>query len=125
MITLNKETNMNKILLAAFAIATLCCSAYAAVTVPVAGVVRATAHGDLISTELPYAAKIVGVKVNPVTSGKYYRLIHPTTSAIIYENFGATTTGTMTLDTVSFTKPSAGLRYQTNDTGAITIYTEQ
>lgn len=100
--------------------------AYATVTTPVAGVAHATATADVIDTELPYAAKVVGIKVNPVSGGKYYRLRVGTVSgAIVYETNSAATTATMTLDAVNFNKPSAGLYFQTNDSAAnITVYTE-
>src|SRR5690606_32887631 len=101
--------------------------ANAAVTNPVAGVASATATGDVISTQLPYGAKVVGVKVNPITGGKYFRLRNGSVvGAVIYETNSAATTSTMVLDNAVFTKPSAGLYFETNDTGSnITIYTEQ
>lgn len=102
--------------------------ATAAVTVPVAGVVRASASGDTITTQLPYGATIVGVKVNPATASKYYRIRKGSASgAIIYETNSAATTATMSVDNVRFTKPSDGLYFQTDDASSnlsIILYTE-
>lgn len=106
--------------------------ANAAVTTPGVGVARATASGDLIGdtvAELPYGAKVVGVKVNPSTAGKYYRLrVGSASGAILYETNSASTTATMALDRVEFKKPSSGLYFQTDDASpnlSIIIYTEQ
>lgn len=100
----------------------------AAVTNPVAGVARATASADVIDDELPYGAKIVGVKVNPATASKYYRLrVGSASGAIVYETNSASTTATMALDAVNFSKPSQGLYFQTDDASAnlsIILYTE-
>jgi len=102
--------------------------ATAAVTNPVAGVARATATADVIDDELPYGAKVVGVKVNPVTAGKYYRLrVGGASGAIVYETNSAATTATMALDKVNFSKPSQGLYFQTDDASpniSIILYTE-
>lgn len=104
-------------------------TAYATTSVPVSGVVRCTATGDTVSVDnLRYAAKIVGVKVNPVAGGKYYRLRSGSTisGAIIYETNSAATTSTMVMDQVQFKLPSDGLYFETDDTGAnLTIFTEQ
>jgi hypothetical protein len=119
-------TTMKKLILAL----TLLCfgvfCANATVTTPVAGVVHCTATADVISTQLPYSAKITGIKVNSFTGGKYYRLRVGTVSgAIVYEANSAATTASLTLDRVEFHKPSAGLYFQTDDSsGAITVYTD-
>ena len=122
-----------KRLLFALALAITCVmgvSVYAATTTPVAGVVRMTATGDTVTVgnQLTYGAKVVGVKVNPVAGGKYYRLRKGSTSsgAIVYETNSGATTSTMSLDSVNFTVPSDGLYFETNDTGAnLTIFSGQ
>lgn len=116
---------MKRLILALSLVVASVLGSNAAVTTPVAGVVRCTATADVISTQLPYAAKIVGVKVNAPTAGKYYRLRVGTVSgAIVYETNSAATTATLALDCATFTKPSAGLYFDTNDSsGAITVYT--
>lgn len=100
--------------------------AYATVTTPVAGVVKLNATGDTVTTQLPYGAKIVGVKIVPVGANKYYRLKNTNSSGgVIYETATESTTGTITLDAVRFTKPSSGLYFETDDTGAsVYLYTE-
>lgn len=116
-----------KLIAMAVAGAVLACGfpAISAVTTPVAGVVQANANGDSINSQLPYAAKITGVKVNPVTGGRYYQLRNTNSSGgIIYRTEGSATSSTMVLDQVRFVKPSGGLYFETNDTGAtLTIYT--
>lgn len=125
---------MNKLITTIALVFAVCLSlavpAEAAVTTPVAGVAMATATGDLIgdsTEELPYGARVVGVKVNPVAAGKFYRLrVGAVDGAIIYETNSAATTATLALDRVEFVKPSSGLYFQTDDTSAnIIIYTEQ
>lgn len=101
---------------------------YAGVTVPVPGVARADATGDIITpVHMQYAATITGVKVNPVTGGKYFRLRKGgVTGGIVYETRSAATTATLSLDNVSFKLPSDGLYFETNDPGSnVTIYMEQ
>lgn len=101
---------------------------YAGVTVPVPGVARADATGDIITpVHMQYAATITGVKVNPVTGGKYFRLRKGgIAGGIIYETSTGSTTGTLGLDNVSFKLPSDGVYFETNDPGSnITIYMEQ
>lgn len=102
--------------------------AHSAVTVPVPGVARADATGDIITpVHMQYAATITGVKVNPVGANKYFRLRNGgLTGDIIYETRTGSTTGTLGLDNVSFKLPSDGVYFETDDTGSnITIYMEQ
>ena len=104
-------------------------NANAAVTSPQIGVAKAGATADLISTAyIPVSSKIVSVKVNPQTGGKYYRLrAGSATGAIIYETNSAATTATLAADRVSFRMPGSGLYFQTDDSGplkSIIIYSE-
>ena len=117
---------MKSLILALALVAAGAICANATVTTPVAGVVECTATADVISSQLPYSAKVVGIKVNPVAAGKYYRLRVGTSSgAIVYETNSAATTATMALDRVEFHKPSAGLYFETNDSSSnILVYTE-
>lgn len=121
---------MKNLILAIMLVATLVCGATAAVVSVQPGVVRANASGDLVTNAsgIRYAAKITGIKVNPATGSKYYRLRKGDASgAIVYETNSAATTSTMVIDAARFSFPSQGLYYQTNDASTnanITIYTE-
>ena len=70
----NLVTTIALVLAVCFGVAFNVSDVEAAVTAPVAGVARATASADVIDDELPYGATVVGVKVNPATANKYYRL---------------------------------------------------
>lgn len=98
----------------------------AAVTTPVAGVVGLSANGDTVTTQLPYGAKIVGVKIVPIGASKYFRLKNTNGSgATIYSVNTGSTTAPMSVDAVRFSKPGGGLYFETNDTGSsVYLYTE-
>lgn len=117
---------MKRFLLTAVLAVACATGLYAATSAPVAGVVKVTANGDTVTSQLPYGAKIVGVKVVPVGASKYYRFKNTDSSgAVIYETITGSTTSTLSLDSARFSKPGGGLYFETDDTGArVYLYTE-
>lgn len=121
-----EKTEMKNLLLTLALCAACVFGAYAATSVPVAGVVKLGANGDTVTSQLPYGATVVGVKVVPIGASKYYRLKNTDSAGgVIYETITGSTTNTLTLDRVRFNKPGGGLYFETNDTGAsVYLYTE-